>query len=199
MAPKRRRFEVVARFVAERFPRPATTTVLDVAGSTGVLGYHLAEYGYTVTVIDPRRRAVRRRYRKAAQKAGFISRLRYERRPLQDSDCADLLVGLHPDEATEGIVRLAVKLGVGFVVVPCCVMPQDGVRRSFEDWCGYLIGLVPAAYEVHREHLPMDGANLAIWARRPDPEPLADGRSRPSHLAGSSLRLDAVGRQPPPG
>lgn len=162
---------MVARFVARRFPRPETTTVLDVAGSTGVLGYHLAEHGYTVTVIDPRRKAVRRRYRKAAQKAGFISRLRYERRPLRADDAADLLVGLHPDEATEDIVRQAVRLRVGFVVVPCCVLPRDGVRRSFENWCDYLAGLVGPGYEVHREHLPMEGANLAIWARRPDRAP----------------------------
>jgi len=167
MRPDRYRFEVVARFIAERFPLPDTQTVLDVGGSTGVLAYHLARLGYDATVIDPRRPAVRRRFRKAAQKAGFISRLHYERRLLCATDTADLLVGLHPDEATEAILRQAVRTGSGFAVIPCCVMPTDGERRTFDGWCAYLAGIAAGTHEVHTEILPMVGANRVLWAPKP--------------------------------
>ncbi len=167
MPTERRRFEIVADFVARHFPPPATRTVLDVGGSMGILAYHLARRGYVATVIDPRRKAVKRHFRKLAQKGGFISRLHYERRVLLPSDTADLLVGLHPDEATEALVEQAVRLRAAFVVVPCCVMPRDGVHRTFEEWCDHLRALAAATHSVHTEVLPMNGANLALWAHQP--------------------------------
>ena len=38
-------------------------------------------------------------------------------------DAGCLLVGLHPDEATEAIVDAALRTGAAFAVVPCCVFP----------------------------------------------------------------------------
>jgi len=32
-----------------------------------------------------------------------------------------LILGLHPDEATDDIVDMALKFGKSFAVVPCCV------------------------------------------------------------------------------
>jgi hypothetical protein len=39
------------------------------------------------------------------------------------SDCS-LLVGMHPDEATEIIIDTALKFNKPFAVVPCCVMSR---------------------------------------------------------------------------
>ena len=39
------------------------------------------------------------------------------------SSCS-ALVGLHPDQATDGIVDAAVRFGKPFAVVPCCVFPS---------------------------------------------------------------------------
>lgn len=167
MLGRRKRFEVLADFIAEHFPRPQTDTVLDVGGSTGVLAYHLARLGYQVTVIDPRRPAVKRHFRKLAAKAGFLSRMRYEQRPLLPTDSADLLVGLHPDEVTEAIVRQAVRIGAGFVVVPCCVLPEDEMRRSFDQWCEHLASLARATHQVQEATLCVCGANRVIWAPAP--------------------------------
>ena len=36
---------------------------------------------------------------------------------------ASLLVGLHPDEATDAIVDVAAALAIPFALVPCCVFP----------------------------------------------------------------------------
>lgn len=171
MAGDPRRFEVLAQFIAQRFPRPGTQTVLDVGGSMGILCYHLARLGYDVTTVDPRRRDVKRHYRKLARRGGFHMRMHYAQRVLLPGDDADLFVGLHPDEATEPIVRHAVAHRRAFVVVPCCVMPLDGIPRTVEQWHRYLCALAAPSHAVRVETLPVGGANTVIWAPAPDRAP----------------------------
>jgi hypothetical protein len=72
------------------------------------------------------------------------------------------VVALHPDQATERAVRAAIKGGKSFAVVPCCVFPVDGVRRSREEWLKHLSMLVPGIAEAT---LPMDGANVVLYWR----------------------------------
>eukprot|EP00404_Azadinium_spinosum_P059206 CAMPEP_0180699200 /NCGR_PEP_ID=MMETSP1038_2-20121128/4428_1 /TAXON_ID=632150 /ORGANISM="Azadinium spinosum, Strain 3D9" /LENGTH=373 /DNA_ID=CAMNT_0022730815 /DNA_START=136 /DNA_END=1255 /DNA_ORIENTATION=- len=46
-----------------------------------------------------------------------------------------LFVGLHPDQATEGIVDAALERGLAFAVVPCCVYPSlFPNRRMINGW-----------------------------------------------------------------
>ena len=45
------------------------------------------------------------------------------------ADC-DVLVGMHPDQATEPIVDAALAMGKPFAVVPCCVFPAWVVHSS---------------------------------------------------------------------
>lgn len=58
-----------------------------------------------------------------------------------------IVVGMHPDGATEAIVRLALSHDKPFAVVPCCVFPNtnthrmltDGTRvRSHPEFCTFL-------------------------------------------------------------
>ncbi|KAF9289014.1 hypothetical protein BGZ68_010169 [Mortierella alpina] len=42
---------------------------------------------------------------------------------------ASILIGLHPDQATEPIVRAALKAGKPFAVIPCCVFSRDNLHR----------------------------------------------------------------------
>jgi hypothetical protein len=44
----------------------------------------------------------------------------------------DLVVGMHPDQATEPIVDFALKAGKPFAVVPCCVFPRENRHRRVE-------------------------------------------------------------------
>lgn len=44
-----------------------------------------------------------------------------------------LIVGFHPDQATEACVDLALVLRVPFAVVPCCVFPSEFPSRRTED------------------------------------------------------------------
>ncbi|KAF9363593.1 hypothetical protein BGX34_003754 [Mortierella sp. NVP85] len=42
---------------------------------------------------------------------------------------SSILVGLHPDQATEPIVKAALKTGKPFAVIPCCVFGRDNPHR----------------------------------------------------------------------
>ena len=60
-----------------------------------------------------------------------------------------IVVGMHPDQATEPIVRAALRAGKPFAVVPCCVFPKSNPHRrlrgkaveSHEHFCEYLVSL----------------------------------------------------------
>ena len=58
-----------------------------------------------------------------------------------------LVLGLHPDEATEPLVDLALANSINFAVIPCCVFsplfPHRRLRNheepvSYEAFCDYL-------------------------------------------------------------
>ena len=76
-------------------------------------------------------------------------------------DAAAVVVGMHPDEATEPIVDQCIRLGKPFAVVPCCVMPLDGSRMSKEAWFDYLAAKHPA---IQRRFLNFAGANEVLYA-----------------------------------
>ena len=46
---------------------------------------------------------------------------------------AKLIVGFHPDQATDYIIELARVLGVPYCLVPCCVFPSDFPNRRLAD------------------------------------------------------------------
>jgi len=99
------RFEVVARFIADRFPD--ARYVADVAGGQGMLTRILRKrFGFEAEVIDPRGWALK----------GVPARA--ELYTPQMADYYDLVVGLHPDEALRSVVESAGK--VPALVVPCC-------------------------------------------------------------------------------
>lgn len=67
---------------------------------------------------------------------------------------AQLIVGYHPDQATEACIDLALLLRVPFCVVPCCVFPslfperrlQNGKQvKSYDDFISYLVLKYPKA------------------------------------------------------
>jgi hypothetical protein len=166
-----RRFEVFARFLRTTFP--TATTVADVAGGHGELAFWLAELGLRPTIVDPRPAAfprwIQRILRKRAVRGGTGGRPAGIDRLLARVDdvglrAFDLVAALHPDAATEPAVRAAVAQGIDFAVVPCCVFPLDGVRRSRAAWLTHLESLAPGA---RVGELPIEGANGVLWWRAP--------------------------------
>lgn len=107
------RFEVVADFVAERFP--GIRTAADVAGGQGMLARLLTKrHNIECEVIDPR---------------GWTLRGVSGRTEEYDASMAtyyDLIVGLHPDDALQEVVASARVRPV--VVIPCCNFWNRDVR-----------------------------------------------------------------------
>jgi hypothetical protein len=99
------RFEVVAEFIAERFPH--ARYVADVGGGQGMLTRILRKrLGVDAEVIDPRGWTL----------TGVPARV--EAFDASMADYYDLVVGLHPDEALRSVVESAAKSAV--LVIPCC-------------------------------------------------------------------------------
>ncbi|KAI9912114.1 hypothetical protein PsorP6_008980 [Peronosclerospora sorghi] len=86
---------------------------------------------------------------------------------------ASLIIGMHPDEATEAILDAAIKFSKPFAVVPCCVFGQKFPHRrladgskvlSYKNLIEYLIAKHP---NIEKAFLPFDGKNLVLF-RRPE-------------------------------
>ena len=100
------RFRVVADFIYDRFGN-SIKYIADIAGGQGMLSRLLnKKYNYESEVIDPRHYQLvgvkNRECEYRSEMAGFY----------------DLIVGLHPDEATRDVVESAGTRPV--LVVPCC-------------------------------------------------------------------------------
>jgi len=109
------RFEVVGRFIADRFPD--ARYVADVAGGQGMLTRILRKrFGFEAEVIDPRGWALR----------GVPARAELYTPAM--ADYYDLVVGLHPDQALRSVVESAGKVAV--LVVPCCNFWARDSRRN---------------------------------------------------------------------
>lgn len=100
------RFEEVAEFIYNTFGREIKY-IADVAGGQGMLSKLLTKrYNYHSEVIDPR---------------GYVLKGVENRQCEYTADMAgyyDLVVGLHPDQATRPVVESAFTTPV--LVIPCC-------------------------------------------------------------------------------
>jgi len=81
------------------------------------------------------------------------------------------IIALHPDEATDAIVDLAVQRQIPFVIVPCCVFfrlfPNRRNRITNKPVSTYteLVEYLMAKHQsIQRATLPFEGANIALWS-----------------------------------
>ncbi len=136
------RFEVVAQFIYEYFGTDVRY-IADVAGGQGMLSRLLAKrYGYDVEVVDPRGWTLR----------GIASRA--EEYNVAMAGFYDLVVGLHPDEATRPIAESAIEKPT--LIVPCCNF-WDKERRLGRD---ALLDELVRYYE--RQAIPYERVALAF-------------------------------------
>ena len=121
------RFEEVANFIYERYGN-TVRYIADVAGGQGLLTKILnKKYNYKSEVIDPRQYQVK----------GVSNRQsEYSK---DTADYYDLIVGLHPDEATREVVESAHKTPV--LIIPCCNFwdrtKKLGSKELIAEICGY--------------------------------------------------------------
>lgn len=80
-----------------------------------------------------------------------------------------IVVGMHPDSATELIIDAALKDGLSFAVVPCCVFPLQFPHRknmsggdvvSYEEFVDYLQA---KHVSICRTSLPFFGRNIVLF------------------------------------
>ena len=83
------------------------------------------------------------------------------------------IVALHPDEAMDAIVDMAVQQCIPFCVVPCCVFSRLFVHRRkpnsdapvstypYEDLLDYLCAKHSS---IQRTKLPLEDDNIALWS-----------------------------------
>ncbi|GJJ69665.1 hypothetical protein EMPS_02013 [Entomortierella parvispora] len=107
---------------------------------------------------------------------------------------SSILIGLHPDQATEPIVRAALKAGKPFAIIPCCVFSRENTHRvlpntktdksiepegstngtetatdtrpvsSYDDFVTWLASLHP---EIETTWLNFEGMNRVLFWRGP--------------------------------
>ncbi len=161
------RSRVFAAFIHDTFPQ--AHRIVDVAGGRGHLSFWLHELGKVPTIIDPCASQLpswlRRKLRKQSLYEGRLIQVQRLRMAIEEADLKDfdLLVAMHPDEATEPALRQALDKDMDFAIVPCCVFPMDGIKRSRQEWPRYLASLAPG---IETGTLPIDGASTVLWRRR---------------------------------
>lgn len=150
-----RRFDQLAQYIRRNFSRDYR--IADVAGGKGYLNLALTELGYQTVTFDKRHHKVRNvQYRHRF----FTSTVEEE---------FHLLVGMHPDEATDVIITEAARRQIPFCLVPCCVKPTAVVyhgNHKYHAWMQHLLRLSRhLGFRTETYQLHMNGKNLAILGR----------------------------------
>ena len=92
---------------------------------------------------------------------------------------ASILVGLHPDSATDAIMKVAIRYCKPFAIVPCCVfptqfpkrrLPNGGRVQTYDDLCEYIrniLGTKNGKCKVEEGELDIDGRNKVFFYHGP--------------------------------
>lgn len=150
-----KRFEVVAGFIYNRYGK-SIQYIADVAGGRGMLSRILRKkFNYDSEVIDPRGWTLKgvpgREIELNPSEAGYY----------------DLIVGLHPDEATRAVAQAALLRPA--ILLPCCNFWSDEKLGRDE-----LIEAIEGYYRAHRVGFervtfPFKGPkNIGIISEPPD-------------------------------
>jgi hypothetical protein len=148
------RFPVLVSLIVERFGRDVRY-IADVAGGRGMLTSLLRKKNYDAVVIDPRGWRLRR---VPGVEAAFDPR---------DASYYDLVVGLHPDQATQAVALSA--LVTRTVLVPCCNFWDRSQRLGTRS----LVDAIEGFYRSHgvgveRVTIPLDTPkNVALVTTPP--------------------------------
>lgn len=161
--------------------------VLDVAGGRGHLTFELhCRSAVPCTLIEPREVKLSAHQRKLLRKhpnasaGGAFAHFRTTSDEFATTAegaallarCS-LIVGMHPDLATEPIVDLALAFNKPFAVLPCCVFPfafparrlaSGGPVTTFDAFVDYLMQKRP---DLERAYLNFEGRNKVVFWRGP--------------------------------
>jgi len=155
--------------------------IVDIAGGKGILASHLAESGIKTWIVDPRvseknvKKYNRKRLEKSTASIVYMPSLFDESFWANPENLAILkscgaLVGLHPDQATDGILEFAASHEKSVAVLPCCVFPKQFPRklksghpvRSYFEYCRWIEEQFP---HLEKSELSMQGRNIVFFVR----------------------------------
>lgn len=181
---RHQRAERFVEWITQQFGLKEGDAVLDVAGGRGDISFNLAFNKVASTLIDPRPRALTPQQESMLEKAAVS--LPPQLCMLFDDDLiaspthasilekASLVIGMHPDQATEPIVDYCLSVGKPFAVLPCCVFPTQFPDRRLPDgspvvaysqFVDYLQAKHPG---ISRGFLPFRGRNLVLYWKPAD-------------------------------
>lgn len=155
------RHEVFAAWIKRAFGlrrfkrRKRRPTIVCVADGKGALANRLSAIGFAVVVYERRARHPDLRPRVRHVRAEFTRDT-----PLKSSD---LVVAMHPDEATAEVVLAARRAKRPFAVVPCCLKGREA--SDVKTNRGWLNKIKSLAREAREALLPINGRNVVIWGR----------------------------------
>ena len=153
----KRRFNLFAEAILKKFPSTQYKRIADIAGGRGHLQIALRKRGYeSITTFDHRPRR--------AKGTKYVNRLFSSR----TKGAFDLLVGMHPDEATDVIIDAAAKRNVPFIICPCCVkpsiLPQETI--AYRIWIHRLrMFAQKLGFSCEVIYLKMSGKNAVLIGR----------------------------------
>ncbi len=128
----RSRFRMFADAIEEQFPLGKGLKIADVASGKGALQAALRERGFAdVTSWDVR-------HRNAKTRRGYRYGMFDHRNAPRGYG---LVVGMHPDGATDEIIAYACKHKVPFAVCPCCIIESATAfwgAHKFSAWVDHL-------------------------------------------------------------
>eukprot|EP00002_Diphylleia_rotans_P036489 TRINITY_DN8044_c0_g1_i1.p1 TRINITY_DN8044_c0_g1~~TRINITY_DN8044_c0_g1_i1.p1 ORF type:complete len:435 (-),score=89.26 TRINITY_DN8044_c0_g1_i1:47-1351(-) len=140
--------------------------VIDVAGGRGDVTFELYnKHGIKCTLIDPRPMRLRKQHFKHIKLSGSGDLAPQIMDILDDNllentqhrelfEKCSILVGMHPDQATEPITDAAVRFGKPFAILPCCVFAKEFPHRRLP--CGKQVVL----YDEFVDYLCLKDTNV---------------------------------------
>jgi len=149
------RFKVFSNEIENKFNVNKYRSIADIAGGKGYLNHQLSIKGYNVVTFDKRNN----------NRNGVTFKKRYFDGSIKEK--FDLLVGMHPDEATDVIIYEAYKRRIPFAIVPCCIMPTsskfDG-PAYYQNWIHHLDMFArKLGFNVFKKQINITGKNIMIW------------------------------------
>lgn len=153
-----KRFSLFADKIGQHFD--TNYRIADIAGGKGYLNLALTELGFDATTYDMR------------YKNRIVRGIKYQHRYFDQciQQHFDLLVGMHPDGATDVIIAEAAKREIPFVLVPCCIVPKASVfwgQYKFNAWFDHLAKFAgECGFFVESFQLKMNGRNIGLIGKR---------------------------------
>lgn len=150
-----RRFNEFAKLIEKQFNKKSS--IADVAGGKGYMREALYERGFCKTETWDKR-TVRLKNGHGKQRFEYFE---WNKAPSYDG-----VIGMHPDEATDHIIKYCGLHRVKGLICPCCVKASAEVywgRNKYKDWANHLEKLANSSnLEFYWFKMPFNGRNDAM-------------------------------------